>query len=117
MSEFQTRPVYFHLGDLQHFYAVPRDARKEGRRALSKIVVALVVVVLLYPNPFNTFSPAQPTSGLGSFSSEQRLLHSLTIQFNPPRRSVATVCGLGRAASGAVAKTAEAAASRGSSAQ
>ena len=57
VSEFQTRPVYFHTGDLQQlFYAVPRDARKAGGRALFRIVVALFV--LLYLN----FSALQPGS-------------------------------------------------------
>lgn len=60
MSEFQTRPVYFHTGDLQHFHAVPRKARK-GRQALYKIVCCPFGLARL-SIPLSLSCQAQPTS-------------------------------------------------------
>lgn len=51
VSEFQTRPVYFHTGDLQHFHAVPRKARK-GRRSTKLFVALLVLLDLVYCSAF-----------------------------------------------------------------
>lgn len=63
MSDFQTRPFYFHSGDLQHFHAVPRDARKTGRRALYNSVVALILVSCSYclcHSALRTIPPLSP---------------------------------------------------------
>lgn len=94
MSGFQTRPVYFHTGDLQHFLCCAA-----GRSTTYRIVVALVVRLVFVQPGSAHFFPSHLLHSLPDYFAILPFCPSALLPSYPDlaRRSVATVCGLGRA--------------------